>query len=78
MLTITFLIVQVLQVISLKPLRSKLKDAVITEWSGECGTCDRLIYFDKLCLENSVEPQVGARVSINKPLIIFSKLFKYC
>lgn len=53
---------QVLEVISFRPLRSKVKNALVTAWFGEYGICDRLIYFDKTCLESCVEPQIGSKV----------------
>ncbi|XP_028158761.1 probable RNA helicase armi [Ostrinia furnacalis] len=55
---------QVLEVISFKPVRSKIKNAMITAWFGDNGICDRLIYFDKSCLDNFIEPQVGSKVMV--------------
>ncbi|CAG9796479.1 unnamed protein product [Diatraea saccharalis] len=56
---------QVLQVLSIKPIRSKTKNAVITEWSGDYGTIDRCIFFNRQCLENNIDPQVGTKVIVD-------------
>lgn len=61
---------QVLEVISFRPLRSKVKNALVTAWFGEYGICDRLIYFDKTCLESCVEPQIGSKVFFMYKLFI--------
>ncbi|KAI5644922.1 AAA domain-containing protein [Phthorimaea operculella] len=55
---------QVLEVTSFKALRSKIKSAVVTQWSGEEGVCDRQIYFNKQCLQNGMEPKVGTKVMV--------------
>ncbi|RVE48139.1 hypothetical protein evm_007199 [Chilo suppressalis] len=56
---------QVLEVLSIQALRSKSKNAVITEWLGDHGIVDRHIYFNRECLENNIEPQVGAKVIVD-------------
>lgn len=54
---------QVLQVISCRALRSKVKSGKVTDWTGQTGTCDKIIYFDKHSLESSFIPTVGTKVS---------------
>ncbi|XP_059050949.1 probable RNA helicase armi isoform X2 [Achroia grisella] len=54
---------QVLQVTSFRPLRTKIKSAIITYWSDDSGICDRQIYFNRHCLQNG-EPRVGDKVMV--------------
>ncbi|XP_026759313.2 probable RNA helicase armi [Galleria mellonella] len=57
-------VAQVLEVISFRPLRTKVKSATITQWSDDSGTCDRQIYFNRHCLQNGEEPKVGYKVMV--------------
>lgn len=53
---------QVLEVVSFSPIRSKIKSAVVTEWSGHFGVLDRQIYFNNGTQIDGVQPQVGDKV----------------
>ncbi|KAJ8736291.1 hypothetical protein PYW08_006947 [Mythimna loreyi] len=54
----------VVEVISFRPLRTKLLNTVITKFSGEDGICDKQIYFNKHCITDGGEPHVGAKCLI--------------
>ncbi|CAB3256452.1 unnamed protein product [Arctia plantaginis] len=54
----------VVEVLSFKPVRSKVKSALITGWTGDIGVCDKQIFFEKCCIVNSVQPTVGSKVLI--------------
>ncbi|XP_045779175.1 probable RNA helicase armi [Maniola jurtina] len=55
---------QVLKVISFNPIRTKVKSAIVTDWSGADGVCDRQIYFNKTALVNSIQPTIGTKVLV--------------
>ncbi|XP_045499637.1 probable RNA helicase armi [Colias croceus] len=55
---------QVLEVVSFKPVRTKIKSAIVTEWTGSYGTLDRQIYFNNSTLIDGVIPQVGDKVMV--------------
>ncbi|KAJ0182407.1 hypothetical protein K1T71_001776 [Dendrolimus kikuchii] len=56
--------IQVLTVISFKPVRSKIKTTVVTEWSGQEGLCDKQIYFNKQCIQDGIEPKIRSKVIV--------------
>lgn len=55
--------IQVLQVIAIRALRTKIKSGKVTDWLGQSGTCDGNIYFDQHSFETSFIPKVGNKVS---------------
>ncbi|XP_053615396.1 probable RNA helicase armi [Plodia interpunctella] len=55
---------QVLEVMSFKAIRRKIKNATISGWFGESGICDRLVYFDKQSLQNGMTPRIGSKVIV--------------
>lgn len=58
-----FLKFKVLKVTAFNAIRTKVKHAVITEWTGIHGTCDRQIFFDNTVLSNGLQPVCGSKVS---------------
>ncbi|XP_047041794.1 probable RNA helicase armi [Helicoverpa zea] len=54
----------VVEVLSFRPLRSKVISTVITSWNGEQGSCDKQIFFNKHCVVTGGEPHVGARAFV--------------
>lgn len=56
---------QVIEVLSFKSVRSKIKSGVVTEWTGENGICDKNIYFDKHSIVDSYQTiTVGSKAFI--------------
>ncbi|XP_039754327.1 probable RNA helicase armi [Pararge aegeria] len=55
---------QVLKVICFNPIRTKVKKAVVTYWSGTDGVCDRQIYFNNAVIANGSQPTVGSKVLV--------------
>ncbi|CAH2102325.1 unnamed protein product [Euphydryas editha] len=56
--------IQVLKVLAFNAIRTKVKTAVITEWTGTSGKCDRHIYFDNTVLSNGMQPVCGSKVLV--------------
>lgn len=55
---------EVLEVISIEPLRTKIIEGKITQWLGDCGICNNDIYVSKHALELGCEPARGAKVIV--------------
>ncbi|XP_023946786.2 probable RNA helicase armi [Bicyclus anynana] len=55
---------QVLKVITFNPLRTKIKSALVTDWFGSYGVCDRQIYFNNTALVNGTQLTVGSKVLV--------------
>ncbi|XP_032528460.2 probable RNA helicase armi [Danaus plexippus] len=55
---------QVLQVKSFNAIRTKTKTAIVTQWSGSEGVCDRQIYINNSALVNGSQINIGTKVMV--------------